>query len=668
MTGIRRACLATMALAAPAAPAVATDGNLYPFGSSVSAAGAQFSASQAGETWTIAAPALAAASVGSKWEMNWGCPVGGSEIAVVRWSALRTAAPSSLEQHVSSFGAVFWAEADAGHAPVARGRRPVRRRPAARRLQRPPQAGPDRAAGPARPGLLHRPPGHPRARPHRADRDDPRGHRRLAPGRGQPGAGRLVRRRQLRRRRHGTARPLHRRARQVGRRARPGRLRRRPRPGRRPRRGAERPPRRARGRDADGLGRRVHRGRPHAADRGRPRAHVRRRAGAGELRLDAARRHQRRRLEPGPRRARRGRRRERGSGCPFSPAAATRCRAPRPTSRASRTASTRGGWWWPTAPATRAWSRGRARWWSTPSLPRSTSRRSRPPTSRRCPVDLVARDNLQGTLGLGYTEIDLDTAANGRPDGAWLRLATEARAPGRQVFTLPLPGLPDGTHRVRVRVRNGGALRRHPVHGAHRADQGRPDEPRHLGGELRDHRPGRPAGDVHGQRQALRRRDGDGSVGPRWKLGDPREHAGRGRGPQPRRRHPRRPQRPPALPSPGQGRRRQRGRRDRAGEPVGRPRGPGRLGAGAAERPGWLAALLDPGRPGRRLRRLRHLDPGRRPGHRGRLAGDRDRAPHGAGLSPCSCRSTAWRPAPTASASWPATRRAAAPRPRSAAS
>jgi hypothetical protein len=111
----RRLWLGTLAAAllAPAAPAMGVDGNLYPFGSSIWAAGAQFTATQSGETWTIAAPELADAWPGSKWEMNWGCPVGGSEIAAVRWSALRTAAPSSLEQHVSVHGQVLWAAPDA---------------------------------------------------------------------------------------------------------------------------------------------------------------------------------------------------------------------------------------------------------------------------------------------------------------------------------------------------------------------------------------------------------------------------------------------------------------------------------------------------------------------------------------------------------------------------
>jgi hypothetical protein len=114
VTGRRLLLSGALALLASAAPALGTDGNVYAYGSSIWAAGAQFSASQSGETWTISAPELASASIGSKWEMNWGCPVAGSEIAVVRWAALRTAAPSSLEQHVSSLGNVFWAQADAG--------------------------------------------------------------------------------------------------------------------------------------------------------------------------------------------------------------------------------------------------------------------------------------------------------------------------------------------------------------------------------------------------------------------------------------------------------------------------------------------------------------------------------------------------------------------------
>ena len=109
---------ALLGLALPAA-ASATDGNLYPYGGAIWAVGPQFAAGQSGETYTIGSPALPLALAGSKWEMNWGCPVPGSEIADVGWGALRyQAVNSSMQLEVSSLGTILWAEPDSGIPPV----------------------------------------------------------------------------------------------------------------------------------------------------------------------------------------------------------------------------------------------------------------------------------------------------------------------------------------------------------------------------------------------------------------------------------------------------------------------------------------------------------------------------------------------------------------------
>lgn len=93
--------------------AAATDGNLYAYGSSIWATSPQFQASVlAGPVWQLQAPALSPAALGNHWEMNWGCPVAGSEIAAVRFGALRTQAPSSLAVRVTGDRRVLWEEGD----------------------------------------------------------------------------------------------------------------------------------------------------------------------------------------------------------------------------------------------------------------------------------------------------------------------------------------------------------------------------------------------------------------------------------------------------------------------------------------------------------------------------------------------------------------------------
>ncbi len=105
---------ALVALAAVAPVATATQGNLYESGASEWAVAAPFTATVLpGSVWQIQAPALAPAVATNTWVMNWRCPAPGSEIAVVRFGALRTQAPSSLAVSVLGNGHPLWQEGDA---------------------------------------------------------------------------------------------------------------------------------------------------------------------------------------------------------------------------------------------------------------------------------------------------------------------------------------------------------------------------------------------------------------------------------------------------------------------------------------------------------------------------------------------------------------------------
>ncbi len=106
---------AIVALGAAPAAAQATEGAVYPYGSSIWAARPGIAASvHAGPVWLVQAPALNPAGTGNFWEMNWGCPVPGSEIAAVLFGALRTQAPSSLAVAVTGNRQVLWSEGDVG--------------------------------------------------------------------------------------------------------------------------------------------------------------------------------------------------------------------------------------------------------------------------------------------------------------------------------------------------------------------------------------------------------------------------------------------------------------------------------------------------------------------------------------------------------------------------
>ena len=126
MRGARRILLAgVVGVALIPGQATATEGNLYPYGASIWAVSAQFTATVLpGPVWQIQAPALSPATAGNHWEMNWGCPVGGSEIAAVQWGALRTQAASSLAFQVTADRSAIWSEGDAAAPQSPQGGRP----------------------------------------------------------------------------------------------------------------------------------------------------------------------------------------------------------------------------------------------------------------------------------------------------------------------------------------------------------------------------------------------------------------------------------------------------------------------------------------------------------------------------------------------------------------
>ena len=104
---------AAVATAIAAQAAHGTDGNLYPQGAAAFTTGALATAAQVNpDTVQVNAAANALAPAGAAWSMNWGCPVPGSEIASVSFNALRYAAPSSADIQVQANGGTVWAEGD----------------------------------------------------------------------------------------------------------------------------------------------------------------------------------------------------------------------------------------------------------------------------------------------------------------------------------------------------------------------------------------------------------------------------------------------------------------------------------------------------------------------------------------------------------------------------
>ena len=93
----------------------ATEGNLYTQGQGGFSTGTLATASQVNAaTVQVNAAATTSAAAGTAWSMNWGCPVPGSEIAAVSWNALRYAAASSADLQLKANGGTVWAEGDAG--------------------------------------------------------------------------------------------------------------------------------------------------------------------------------------------------------------------------------------------------------------------------------------------------------------------------------------------------------------------------------------------------------------------------------------------------------------------------------------------------------------------------------------------------------------------------
>ena len=88
--------------------AAATDGNLYLQGPSIMAVASPFTSTPRGTAYEIRVPLVNSISIGNKWEMNWGCPVPGSEIAQVDFGASRYADPSSLAIRVTGNRQVLW--------------------------------------------------------------------------------------------------------------------------------------------------------------------------------------------------------------------------------------------------------------------------------------------------------------------------------------------------------------------------------------------------------------------------------------------------------------------------------------------------------------------------------------------------------------------------------
>ena len=107
--------LAGAALVLGPGAAGAVEGSLYPVGAGPWAVTPQFSAIPlAGGQFQIQAPALNPAGGGNQWEMNWVCPVAGSEIHAVQFGALRTQAPSSLALLVTGNRQTLWSLGDTG--------------------------------------------------------------------------------------------------------------------------------------------------------------------------------------------------------------------------------------------------------------------------------------------------------------------------------------------------------------------------------------------------------------------------------------------------------------------------------------------------------------------------------------------------------------------------
>ncbi len=107
------------------------------------------------------------------------------------------------------------------------------------------------------------------------------------------------------------------------------------------------------------------------------------------------------------------------------------------------------------------------------------------------PLDVTLRDNLENVLGLGDLEVEVNTSGDGSIRGEWIPLSQDSHAPGREVMDVPLTGLADGVHVVRLRLRNGGPFSTTLVGqrmGLVRTDLTAPDVPRAALASLPDGR------------------------------------------------------------------------------------------------------------------------------------------------------------------------------------
>ena len=507
----------------------------------------QFSATPlAGGQFQIQAPALNPAAVGNHWEMNWGCPVGGSEIAAVQFGALRTQAASSLALLVTGNRQTLWSvgDTDIPQSPRSASAYDVRL-PGGQCNVHLALAQVEARAQHAR-GYFIDNPARPRARPHPAGRHPARAHPRLDQRRLRHRAGAVDHDRQLRQRRgRHPARP-HRRPGPVDRSAR----RRQPRRHTRARRDRRRDPRRGgpsrRGRHGRRLGRRDHPGRSDPAHRARPVVVVARVARHRRPRVAGRRQPERRRAQRGG--GERGggrlgvRRLDRGGSRDGDGSARDHGRR-----RRWPTASTHGGSGPPTVPATWRSSRGPSA--SSWTRPRRSSSCTRLPTNwvNRAEIDLTVTDNLQTALGLAPIEFDVNAAADGGESGPWVRALDQPRGGGpsdrqRRAGGSPRRPAPHARRRAKRRPVRGPPRRR-----AAGGREGRSHRPRHSERELLAHG-FRAAGDRLGRRRPARRdREGERAMEERVVVADDRErgcgrrlrlHAGRRLGP---------PGRPPAA-------------------------------------------------------------------------------------------------------------------------
>lgn len=109
----RMALLALLPACAWPGTAGATTGNVYPAPPGTYLGVAEFAhASQAGSAWTIAIEAQQRAWLGAQWQMRFRCDREGTELALVRFGGLRTAPASHLEVRVDQPFAI-WGEPDA---------------------------------------------------------------------------------------------------------------------------------------------------------------------------------------------------------------------------------------------------------------------------------------------------------------------------------------------------------------------------------------------------------------------------------------------------------------------------------------------------------------------------------------------------------------------------